>query len=176
MGGKSKKDQLGSVNSSWGPLGEEGPKVYGMFEIERDPPSRSTSPFKDGKVAAAAALLEEEAAEKEARRPEWSEVKSAKYEAIGRARQGTTWDRRVGTSEEVKPQLIDDTPKPIETPQALRDRDQRSVVDSAFGSRNGRGTSEYNDLSAQTPMSSISRASRDVFGPKEPVSQIDDGW
>ncbi|KAI9636181.1 uncharacterized protein MKK02DRAFT_44884 [Dioszegia hungarica] len=79
LGGRSKKDQLGSVNASWGPLGEQGTKVYGMFEIEQDPPSRSTSPFK------------EEADEEERQRPGRHEVREARGEAMERAREGTNY-------------------------------------------------------------------------------------
>ncbi|KAK8847613.1 hypothetical protein IAR55_005472 [Kwoniella newhampshirensis] len=48
LGGRSKKDSLGSIDASWGPtpkLTEEERK--GMFEILEDPPSRSTSPYKN---------------------------------------------------------------------------------------------------------------------------------
>jgi len=49
LGGRSKKDQLGSVAESWGaPASRE--RTYGMFQIEIDPPSRSTSPFKTAEV------------------------------------------------------------------------------------------------------------------------------
>lgn len=50
LGGRSKKDDLGSISESWGPVREEDadvPDLYkGLFEVDLDPPSRSTSPFK----------------------------------------------------------------------------------------------------------------------------------
>lgn len=69
LGGKSKKDALGSVAASWGPLET---RPYGMFEIE-DPPSRSTSPFR-----------------KEAE-PSREQVRVAKKEALEKARNGTPY-------------------------------------------------------------------------------------
>lgn len=61
-GGMSKKDMLGSVEESWG----GGERIYGMFEVEADPPSRSTSPFRGDQS-----------------------VRKAKEEALVRARAGT---------------------------------------------------------------------------------------
>ncbi|WVR04803.1 hypothetical protein IAU60_001815 [Kwoniella sp. DSM 27419] len=91
MGGRSKKAQLGSVAESWGPwpqradsqdggqyekgVPEGQVQMKGMFELEEDPPSRSTSPFK-----------EEMAAEIELRRAE----------AWVRARRGTRYESRAG--------------------------------------------------------------------------------
>ncbi|KAK4683931.1 hypothetical protein P7C73_g6279, partial [Tremellales sp. Uapishka_1] len=45
-GGRSKNAQLGSVEESWGPRPPGLGPVYGMFEIEKDPPSRAQSPFR----------------------------------------------------------------------------------------------------------------------------------
>jgi hypothetical protein len=75
IGGRSKKDQLGSVSDSWGPVAE---RTYGMFEIEDDPPSRSASPFKDegGKV-----MLDRE-----------DEINAAKIKSLLLARAGTVYD------------------------------------------------------------------------------------
>lgn len=49
LGGRSKRDQLGSVAESWGSPHIKG-RMYGMFEVEADPPSRSTSPFKNSTI------------------------------------------------------------------------------------------------------------------------------
>lgn len=43
IGGYSKNDRLRSVEESWGP--RPGGKIYGLFQPEEEPPSRSTSPF-----------------------------------------------------------------------------------------------------------------------------------
>ena len=50
LGGRSKNEELGSVEESWGPVvmvAEDGEVVRakGMFQIRDDPPSRSASPF-----------------------------------------------------------------------------------------------------------------------------------
>ncbi|WVQ80224.1 hypothetical protein IAT38_002329 [Cryptococcus sp. DSM 104549] len=75
LGGRSKKDLLGSINDSWGPIDEFADldeERRGMFEILEDPPSRSTSPFKE---------VEEE------------DLKVAKVEAWERARAGTAFQQ-----------------------------------------------------------------------------------
>ena len=76
-GGKSKKDALGSVAESWGPLET---RPYGMFEIEADPPSRSTSPFRQQEQV-------------EPRHPTRNEVKCAKEDALELARKGTPYQK-----------------------------------------------------------------------------------
>jgi hypothetical protein len=170
LGGKSKKDQLGSVNASWGPLGEAGTKIYGMFEIEQDPPSRSTSPFKEE--------IEEEV------RPARSEVRSAKYEAIGRARMGTSWDRRSDTRSVSREVEVEIAPKSVMTPaspsRATPLGEGGRYVESAFGSQAILQTPAQSEQYAQTPMTTTSRYSQDVFGPKKPVFQqvVDhsEGW
>lgn len=88
LGGKSKKDALGSVAESWGPIES---RPYGMFEIEDDPPSRSTSPFRiadpvDEKAEAKAQQIEQST-------PSRYEIKSAKKEALEMARKGTPFQR-----------------------------------------------------------------------------------
>lgn len=167
-GGISKKDQLGSVNASWGPLGEAGTKIYGMFEIEQDPPSRSTSPFKE---------VEE--------RPSRSEVRAAKYEAIGLARMGTTWDRRPDTMLRDREVEVEVKPRSVLTPTSpsTRDEDQgegRRYVESAFGSEPILQTPAHSEQYAQTPMTTTSNYSQDVFGPRKkvihPVVDHSEGW
>ncbi len=45
LGGRSKKELLGSVADSWAPVEkDDGSRPYGMFEIEEESPSRSASP------------------------------------------------------------------------------------------------------------------------------------
>ena len=89
MGGRSKKDQLGSVAESWGPVPQA---LKGMFEIEHDPPSRSTSPFKEIEDIDGG---DDERDRSHTRR----EVEIAMREAWQRARAGTPYEtRRVETS------------------------------------------------------------------------------
>lgn len=71
LGGRSKRDLLGSVADSWGTMEEE-PR-YGMFDIEKDPPSRSTSPFK-------------------IENPDRATLRAARADAFKRARAGTSYD------------------------------------------------------------------------------------
>lgn len=71
LGGYSKKDALGSVAESWGPPTE---RVFGMFQNVPDPPSRSTSPYKEQVD------------------PEM-EVEDARIEALKRARAGTQYEQ-----------------------------------------------------------------------------------
>jgi hypothetical protein len=69
-GGRSKAEQLGSVTDSWGAFDEvDGTKPFGIFEIEPDPPSRNTSPFKTAEADA-------------------EQINMARQEALGRARAG----------------------------------------------------------------------------------------
>ena len=93
FGGRSKKEQLGSVTDSWGPMEGEGhDRAYGIFEIEDDPPSRSTSPFK--------------VASKEAGEIDKQEnMRIAKEEALQRARKGTVYDR-AGKTDKTLDKLI----------------------------------------------------------------------
>lgn len=162
LGGRSKKDQLGSVNESWGELGQEGPKIYGMFEIERDPPSRSTSPFKEHVDVP----------------PARDEVREAKREALTRAREGTAYDRaRTGgpdrrdssnrgmaSSTSVSPT----TPAHLSLSNETTVKDKQGFPDSAYASHIARRDCTPSTVSA-TPASTMSR---DVFGPRRRVS----GW
>jgi hypothetical protein len=69
-GGRSKAEQLGSVTDSWGAFQEvNGAKPLGIFEIEPDPPSRNTSPFKTAEAEA-------------------EQIDMARQEALERARAG----------------------------------------------------------------------------------------
>jgi len=81
LGGRSKKELLGSVADSWVPIVYTGvSRAYGRFEIEKDPPSRSTSPFK--------AILQVGDI------PEKLNDVDAKAEALQRARAARIWTRR----------------------------------------------------------------------------------
>lgn len=159
LGGKSKKDQLGSVNESWGPIDEEGEKVYGMFEIERDPPSRSTSPFKE-----------------ESPRSKQEAVRAAKNEAYERGRQGMPWAGLTYA------QQLPDRPQ---AGYVASQRTQGSTFGAytpqntgiqssiAYGTRPSAFSSGYtlspNDRYEQTP---VTTASRDVFGPRRTFGQV----
>lgn len=163
LGGKSKKDQLGSVNESWGPIGEEGEKVYGMFEIERDPPSRSTSRFTE-----------------ESPRPKREEVRAAKNEAYERARVGTPYagppyaqqrsDRP--QSDYVDSQPMRDSSLGVYTPQYTGAQSSMAfgTRPSAFSSGNTLSRNDQYDTSPdRTPATT---ASRDVFGPRRTFGQM----
>ncbi|CAD6570719.1 MAG: hypothetical protein TREMPRED_005975 [Tremellales sp. Tagirdzhanova-0007] len=92
LGGRSIKERLGSVTDSWGPKEGEGEeRNYGIFEVEDDPPSRSTSPFK---------VASEEISD----RAKQENMRVAKEEALKRARRGTVYDTAV---------RIDDTHKQL---------------------------------------------------------------
>ena len=82
LGGLSHKDKLGSVSESWGHPTE---KVYGMFEIQEDPPSRSTSPFRDE-----SAEMFEDKVDTKARNRQM--VKETKEEFLEVARLGTGYE------------------------------------------------------------------------------------
>lgn len=76
LGGRSKRDQLGSVAESWGSPHIEG-RMYGMFQVEADPPSRSTSPFKNS-------MIEDSEPAKD--------ILVAKLESLRLARAGTAYE------------------------------------------------------------------------------------
>jgi hypothetical protein len=167
-----------------------------MFEIEQDPPSRSTSPFK------------EEADEEERQRPGRHEVREARGEAMERARAGTSyasrqrrlsWGTRAAAAMEVAagsgrtsatetPMSMGDipadglgvtTPMSPNTAPSRYTRDQDRFLTSAYGSRYTQSSlADSASRITDTPMYKVSVASRDVFGPRRAVETVDEhgGW
>ena len=79
LGGRSKKDQLGSVSESWGDDGEE---RFGLFTIEPDPPS-PPNPF---------AVNDPQGSRGGGEVGYDDEVREARNEALRRARKGTGFE------------------------------------------------------------------------------------
>lgn len=162
-GGRTKAEQLGSVTDSWGAFHEvDGTKPFGIFEIEPDPPSRNTSPFKTAEAEA-------------------EQIDVARQEALGRARAG------MGTGfENVYSYILDedhrslrrpnmpgmtrsssDTPSTLSTPCPVRTGHSHDPL-LCFSNRHASSsTAPHRDLKLRRPNTPRS----DVYGPTAEIAR-----